>query len=114
MYTYKAHIVRWVDGDTVIVDIDLGFFVTRQERIRLARINAPELTSNIPFQVRKAKHARAMANRLCPEGSLVIIKTRKIQDMYARYIGEIIFKDENVSDYLLKNGCVKLLPKYGM
>lgn len=60
MYQYKAKLLSWIDGDTLLVEIDLGFYVTRQERIRLARINAPEMNSPIPFQVKKAKHARAV------------------------------------------------------
>ncbi|NOQ26247.1 MAG: hypothetical protein GQ564_12860 [Bacteroidales bacterium] len=108
MYTYKATIVRWIDGDTVLLDIDLGFYITRQERIRLARINAPELNSKIPFQVRKAKHARAVLNKFCPSGSVVSITTSKNKkDMYARYIAELIFNNKNISNYLLELKCVK-------
>ncbi|MFC2138985.1 thermonuclease family protein [Bacteroidota bacterium] len=108
MYTYKATVNRWVDGDTVILDIDLGFYVTRQERIRLARINAPELNNKIPFQVRKAKHARAVAKKFCPPGSVVFLTTSKNKkDMYARYIAEITFNMINISDYLFEQGCVK-------
>ena len=103
MYKYNAKIVRWVDGDTVIVDIDLGFYVTRQERIRLARIDAPELNSKTPYQVRKAKSARAKAKKLAPEGSQVVLTTSKSSiDRYARYIGEISFNGKNVSDYLIE------------
>jgi micrococcal nuclease len=110
MYTYTAKIVRWVDGDTVIVDIDLGFRVTRQERLRLARINAPELNSAIPFQVRKAKHARATAKKFAPEGDWVTIKTSKNKiDRYARYIAEVEYKEVNVSDYLLEKEVAKKL-----
>ena len=44
MYTYKASVTRVVDGDTVIVDIDLGFGVwLREQSVRLAKINAPEM-----------------------------------------------------------------------
>ena len=45
MYEYKAKVKKWVDGYTLLLEIDLGFFVTREERIRLARINTPELNS---------------------------------------------------------------------
>jgi len=103
MYQYNAKIVRWVDGDTVIVDIDLGFYVTRQERIRLARINAPELNSTVPYQVRKAKSARAKAKKFAPEGSEVILSTSKNDiDRYSRYIGEITLNGKNISNYLIE------------
>ena len=108
MYTYKATVVRWVDGDTVVLDLDLGFYITRQERIRLARINAPELNSKIPFQVRKAKHVRAVVKKFCPPGSTISVTTSKNKkDMYARYIAELAFNNINISDYLLEQNCVK-------
>ncbi len=108
MYNYKAKVVRWIDGDTVLLDIDLGFYTIRQERIRLARINAPELNSAVPFQVRKAKHARYVAKLFCPEGAVVTVTTSKNKrDMYARFIGEVVYNGVNVSDFLLQKGCVE-------
>ena len=44
MYEYRAFVRRVYDGDTVTVDIDLGFdVVLRNQKIRLVRINAPEV-----------------------------------------------------------------------
>jgi len=43
MYDYKVEIVRVVDGDTVDVNIDLGFGVwLRKERVRMMGIDTPE------------------------------------------------------------------------
>ena len=43
MYEYKCKIVKVIDGDTVDVDIDLGFGVwLHKERIRLYGIDTPE------------------------------------------------------------------------
>ncbi|MBU1090151.1 thermonuclease family protein [Patescibacteria group bacterium] len=108
MYQYKAKIVRWIDGDTVLVDIDLGFFCTRQERLRLARISAHELNSETLYGRRRARSARHHAELLCPVGSEVIVETSKSdRDRYARYIAEIIFEGENISDELLARKLVK-------
>ena len=41
-YQYRAKVVRVVDGDTVILSVDLGFRVQHEISVRLARINAPE------------------------------------------------------------------------
>lgn len=108
MYQYRAKIVRWIDGDTVIADINLGFFCVRQERLRLARISAHELNSETLYKRRSARSARYQAERICPVGSEVIIETSKSkQDRYARYIAEIIFQDKNISDELLARKLVK-------
>lgn len=42
MYEYKARVTTVVDGDTVDVEIDLGFRITTKQRCRLSGINAPE------------------------------------------------------------------------
>ena len=43
MYEYKVNILKVVDGDTVDVDIDLGFGVwLRNERVRIMGIDTPE------------------------------------------------------------------------
>ena len=108
MYQYKAKIVRWIDGDTVIVRLDLGFYCGREERLRLARINAHELNAPTSYQRRRARSARYQAERLCPVGSEVIVSTSKSsRDMYSRYIAEITFEGKNISDELLRRKLVK-------
>ena len=43
MYEYRCQITRVVDGDTVDVDIDLGFGVwMRKQRVRLKGVDTPE------------------------------------------------------------------------
>ena len=43
MYEYKIkEVVKIVDGDTIDVNIDLGFNLTKKERVRVAGIDTPE------------------------------------------------------------------------
>ena len=47
MYEYRCNVVHIVDGDTVDVDIDLGFGVwMKKQRIRLSGIDAPEINQS--------------------------------------------------------------------
>ena len=51
MYEYNCKMVRVVDGDTVDVDIDLGFGVwMRNQRIRMYGIDAPESRTSDPIE----------------------------------------------------------------
>ena len=51
MFEYKCKLVRVVDGDTVDVDIDLGFGVwLRKQRIRLYGIDTPESRTSDPIE----------------------------------------------------------------
>ena len=42
MYTYRAKLVKVVDGDTVDLDVDLGFHTTLRIRGRLIGVDTPE------------------------------------------------------------------------
>ena len=43
MYEYKVSVVKVVDGDTIDVDIDLGFgMVYKKQRVRMKGIDNPE------------------------------------------------------------------------
>lgn len=86
-YTYAATIDRVVDGDTLLVLIEVGFGIIVRDRLRLRGINAPE--SNTP----DGKRASQFVKKLLPVGATVIIKTHKSkQDMYGRFIVDVFFK----------------------
>jgi len=109
MYTYKAKVLDWIDGDTLWVEIDLGFYVQTRQKIRLARIDAPEMRTDVAYRERQAKHARAVARKFCPEDAQVLITTKKQnRDQYARYIAEVTYNDTNMSDYLIEKGVAKI------
>jgi endonuclease YncB( thermonuclease family) len=42
-YTYRATVVRVIDGDTLVADLDLGFHLTHRAHLRLANVQAPEM-----------------------------------------------------------------------
>jgi len=49
-----------------------------------------------------------VAKKFCPEGSRVIIQTQKNnRDMYARYLSEVFFQGQNISDFLIATKVVK-------
>lgn len=43
LWHYRARVARVVDGDTIDVTLDLGFYTTTQQRLRLAGIDTPEI-----------------------------------------------------------------------
>ncbi len=73
---------RWVDGDTVDANVDLGFKIFVKQRFRLAKINTPE--KNQPGYI----DAITKVNELAPVGSKVII-TCYGYDRYGRWIAEV-------------------------
>ena len=78
MYEYKCKIVKIVDGDTVDVDIDLGFGLwIHKERIRLHGIDTPESRTRDLEEKKLGLAAKDRVKELCPVGSTVTIKTTK-------------------------------------
>ena len=95
MYVYKAKLDRVVDGDTVDANIDLGFDISINKRIRLAGIDTPE-TRTKDYEEKKlgvdAKEYLAMRMDACEN---LIVKTEK-DGKYGRMLGWL-FDDDNRS-----------------
>lgn len=111
-YIYSAVIHRWVDGDTVDVDIyiplDFGFhyYQTNQFkiRVRLSGVDTPE-SGDAGY-----KEATAFSNQTAPVGTLLTIKTYKMPTSYiatgtlGRYVADVYVGDTTVSKALVASG----------
>ena len=75
MYEYWAIIDRVVDGDTIDVNIDLGFDVWTKQRVRLAGIDTPESRTRNLREKKFGKLATARVEELIPVGSTRTIHT---------------------------------------
>lgn len=95
LYNYSAKIVQWIDGDTLDVDVDLGFHIVLRERVRVLGIDTPELHSPDPAKRAAAQVSRAMAISLCPVGMVQLIHTDKpyADDKYGRFLASITLPD---------------------
>lgn len=97
MYEYDAEIVRWIDGDTGVLDIDLGFYVHVIAHVRLADGNAPEMITATGLM------AWLQNKRILPVGSSVRIQTMKREgdvDKYGRWLAIILFKPVGETEYV--------------
>ena len=113
MYEYKAYVKKVVDGDTVDVDIDLGFgIVLTDERVRIMGIDTPE--SRTSDKVEKI-FGLASKNRLKELlGDTTILKTQIAKDgedmrgKFGRVLGDFIGKDGRlVTEVMIEEGhCV--------
>ena len=102
MYEYRAYVRKVYDGDTITVDIDLGFGIVIQgQKIRLLKINTPEIRG----AEREAGLRSRNALREKISGKWIIIKTEKDKKgKYGRWLGEIWLDDVNINDWLLTEG----------
>ncbi|MGB0723763.1 MAG: thermonuclease family protein, partial [Gammaproteobacteria bacterium] len=78
MYEYNCKIVKVVDGDTVDVDIDLGFGVwMRNERVRLYGIDAPESRTSDKEEKKYGLASKEYVQDLMPKDSTQVLRTMK-------------------------------------
>lgn len=106
-FTYVITNTRTIDGDTVVVDIDMGFGIWQKNvHVRLYGLNCPE--KNTPEGV-AAKNATTIW--MTSRNSLVLRVVENKKDKYGRILG--IVNERNCNDdatlnrYLLSNGHAK-------
>jgi len=104
-YTYRGSVLRWVDGDTVDLHIDLGFHMYTDTRFRLYGIDTPERGAP------NYAAAGALAAELAPVGGEVLAKTYKAADKYGRWLVEIWAGEKHVNSSLIDAGLAK--PYFG-
>ena len=90
MYEYRINIVKIIDGDTVDVDIDLGFGVwLKKQRIRLYGIDTPESRTRDLDEKRYGLMAKKFLTEQIQDGA--ILKTRlDKKGKYGRILGESV------------------------
>ena len=105
MYEYRAFVRKVYDGDTVTVDIDLGFdVVLKGQKIRLTKINAPEVRGQQRPEGLKSRDA--LRSKI--GNKWVKIKTQKDKKgKFGRWLGEIWIEDLCVNDWLIQEGYAK-------
>jgi len=102
---YHATVVRWIDGDTVKLTVDLGQRISTSGNYRLARIDAPEVKMYEGVTVEEKQRGLELTEMLettYPPGTQLIISTSK-SGKYGRYIIEIWLEKEDGSEYTLSS-----------
>ena len=95
MHEYNCTIRRVVDGDTVDVDIDLGFDMwIHNERVRLFGIDTPESRTRDLEEKKAGLFAKDVVLHYLPEGSKQVLRTHKDKvGKYGRVLGEFVIYD---------------------
>ena len=83
-YSYRARVLKVIDGDTVWLDIDCGFRVWTRQKVRLRGIDTPELPTA------EGVRAKDFVVRALSEAPLVAVTTTK-PDKYDRYLADVFY-----------------------
>ena len=96
LYEYKCIIRRIVDGDTVDVNIDLGFStVLKKQRVRLMGIDTPESRTRDLVEKLFGKASKKHLTHLLSEGNITLVSHDK--GKFGRILGELFVHNEDES-----------------
>jgi micrococcal nuclease len=100
MYEYRVKkVLKVVDGDTIDVDIDLGFSVSFTQRVRLAGIDTPESRTTDLKEKALGLEVKEYLKNLLDGAEDIVIQTEKpdSSEKYGRILGWLFINDEDIS-----------------
>tara|TARA_B100001057_G_scaffold488129_1_gene571992 strand:- start:654 stop:1064 length:411 start_codon:yes stop_codon:yes gene_type:complete len=103
MHEYKCKILRVIDGDTVDVDIDLGFGIWRhKERLRLLGIDTPESRTRDKEEKRFGLLSKQYLKDHYPVGSMATLRTYKdATGKFGRILAELVWEDTTINKIMV-------------
>jgi micrococcal nuclease len=90
MYEYRVKkVLKVVDGDTIDVDIDLGFDISFTSRVRLAGIDTPESRTTDKMEKALGLEVKKKLGELIASANTIVIKTERpdSSEKYGRILG---------------------------
>ena len=109
MYEYSVKkVLKVVDGDTIDVDIDLGFNVSYTQRVRLAGIDTPESRTKDLKEKALGLEVKDYLSKRLKDAKVILIKTElpDSTEKYGRILGWIYVDGEKISvnENMIKEG----------
>ncbi len=109
MYEYRVkQVLRVVDGDTIDVDIDLGFDISFTSRVRLAGIDTPESRTTDKKEKVLGLEVKQRLKELLSKSSSLVIKTEKPDstEKYGRILGWLYIDgaEKSINEGLIADG----------
>ena len=108
MYEYRCKVVHIVDGDTVDVDIDLGFGVwMKKQRIRLYGIDTPESRTRDLEEKKYGNAAKDFLTGMLDDEAGITLKTHKdAEGKFGRILGELWrntdYADQSINEHMVE------------
>lgn len=103
MYEYNCKVLRIVDGDTVDVDIDLGFGVwMHKERIRMYGIDTPESRTSDKEEKVYGNLSKQFVKDKLPIGSMQTLVTHKDKTgKFGRILGDFLVEGKSLGEIMV-------------
>jgi micrococcal nuclease len=107
MYEYRIkNVTKVVDGDTIDVDIDLGFNISYTQRVRLAGIDTPESRTTDKYEKKLGIESKEWLKNALSHAKTIVIKTEKpdSSEKFGRILGWLYVNDVNLNKAMIDQG----------
>ena len=105
---YVKKVTKVVDGDTIDVDIDLGFDISFSSRVRLAGIDTPESRTSDKMEKALGIEAKTYLKNAIDSAKSVVIKTEKMDssEKYGRILGWVYLdgSEKSINEQMILDG----------
>jgi len=108
MYTYKAKLIRVINGDTLDIEIDLGFDLSIKQRLKLYGVDTPDSRStDLEIRQKGLDVKQRVIEVLTKEFTVTTILNKR--GKYGRILGKIYIVDEKdnkvcINELLVEEG----------
>ena len=105
MYEYGCQVTRVVDGDTIDVDLDLGFDIIYKCRVRLYGIDTPESRTRNKDEKVRGKLAAKFLKDAISNGKNVILQTqlKDSKGKFGRVLASVVVDGININQRMVTN-----------
>jgi micrococcal nuclease len=109
MFEYRVkQIIKIVDGDTIDVDIDLGFSISYSQRLRLAGIDTPESRTTDKLEKTLGLESKEYLKYKFKDAKDIVVKTEKpdSSEKYGRILGWVYVNGntKSVNEQMIEDG----------
>ena len=109
MFEYRVkQVTKVVDGDTIDVDIDLGFSISYSQRLRLAGIDTPESRTTDKFEKSLGIESKDYLKSKLKDAKDIVVKTEKpdSSEKYGRILGWVYLDGnaKSVNEQMIEDG----------
>jgi len=107
MFEYRCKVVRVIDGDTVVVDIDLGFGIEmRNQTIRLRGVDTPEVRTRDDIEKMYGNIAKDYVEHMLlsqeETDGYVVLKSYSFSGKYGRTLGDFIVGGSSLASMIIE------------
>jgi micrococcal nuclease len=109
VYEYRIkQVTKVVDGDTIDVDVDLGFSISYSQRLRLAGIDTPESRTTDKFEKTLGLESKEYLKTKLKEAKDIVVKTElpDSSEKYGRILGWVYVngKSKSINEQMIEDG----------